>query len=152
MRQTKCIITGKTIEVPDCKFEFNKIKLARAAGFYNGEGCISINSSNKDGYYLSLIVVQEDPRELQVFMKALGIHKYSLDTFRNFYKQFKTNRFEEVQFIVCMLWNELSESKREQYKKAIGIYLAQYSSLRVKNGGYKNWSGGIKWSYSIGLN
>lgn len=59
----------------------NKIKLAWCAGFFDGEGCISISkpkNQNADdkkiftGYQLQTIIAQRDRRPLDVFVSLFG--------------------------------------------------------------------------------
>jgi hypothetical protein len=102
--------------------------LAWAAGFYEGEGCIS--SSNGPGIQIS--VVQREPEMLHRFQQVFGFGKIMnhgrttlspRDTF-----VWYVGSFEKCQAVIAMIWPWLSTRRKEQAKRC----LLRYEELRVK--------------------
>ena len=97
-------------------------ELAWAAGFFDGEGTTGVLKRARRSY-LSLRVVQVDPRPLRRFCEALGLG--------NFYGPYvRTNEKHSDYYAWCvgssrahaaldLLWPYLSEPKREQASRAL---------------------------------
>jgi|SRR5678816_4000552 len=131
MRHTRCIITGLMKEISDCNIEIDKVKLAWASGFYDGEGSISCRAlrlNNAPRLSLSLSQVELGP--LKKFKRCLwGLGKIYGPMFHgaNHIYRWETTGFERCQMGIILMWNELSDVKKEQAKKALTLYLERYS-------------------------
>ncbi len=111
----------------------SSIKLAYAAGLFDGEGCVTIAVRRilKDGTHtntprVSISMTNKEP--LVRFQEAtLGLGKpvkgpYSPPSYKKNWGKFyvyQINGFEQVQAIMGMLWNWLSEEKRLQFKRVL---------------------------------
>ena len=111
----------------------DKLELAWAAGFFDGEGYARLRTTQRpNGKYRHavLAVAQIDIRPLERFQNAvLGLGKingpygpYPSQT-KNSSPQYRweTAKFEHVQAVVALLWNFLSEPKKEQILKSIPL-------------------------------
>lgn len=111
-------------------FSPNTHELAWAAGFFDGEGTVMWRGRKRAE--LSLVVGQSDIRPLRRFQAAVG----GLGTVRGPYFQknpkhkpywvFGVGSHKNTQAVVAMLWNWLSEPKREQALEAITAALPHY--------------------------
>lgn len=99
--------------------ELNLIKLARASGFFNGEGTSSI-----DNKWISvrLSIGNTNLDELEEFNKAINwlgtiydVPKQPQGLAKLPFWTLRVQSFEKVQAVMCMLWPELSDEKRDQY-------------------------------------
>lgn len=114
-------------------------ELAWAAGFFDGEGCVSGGlklggskgtSNYKARPYITLHCGQTDRYPLERFDAAVqhlgrfyGPYNHKgKKTYHRPWWQYSASTFEKVQAIVAMLWPFLSEPKREQ----VGHVLLQY--------------------------
>jgi LAGLIDADG-like domain len=93
------------------------LELAWAAGFFDGEGCIS--TSNKK--YLRISIPQADPRPLLRFQAAVGVGKIRgplrPPSFKPSYKslwRYHVYRASDIEFVLEQLWPYLSEPKKKQ--------------------------------------
>src|SRR3972149_5435540 len=104
--------------------EYPKVDLAWAAGFFDGEGSIGCYPNRKiNGYlYPAASVSQTRLEPLLRFKQIVGFG--NIITAKDGHSHWKLYSFEKVQFIICLLWNFLSEPKKEQAKKAISKYLS----------------------------
>ncbi len=111
-------------------------ELAWAAGFYDGEGCMTLHTSkggkthgSNQWMYPNIHLGQVDKRPLVRFVNALGFGKLygPYNHGRNPHAQsrydlfFRT--FEEVQQVIACLWPYLSEPKKEQARKVMKKWL-----------------------------
>ena len=125
----RCPITGRMIERPKCKMEFNKIELAWAGGLYTGEGGVSFARTKYS--FMSLYVYQNDRETLEKFSKLIGMGRISQrekDHSTGFGGTSHINRiqiynFEKIQFVMCLLWPYIMPFKRVQYIKALSQFM-----------------------------
>lgn len=109
----------------------NREDLARAAGFFNGEGCVHCTQPRRatGGHQFVLSIhqsvsdVEDGPAEdLIHFRDAVGgICQITGPYFNGSYKPvytLKTGKFENIQAITAMLWPWLSWVKQLQYIEA----------------------------------
>lgn len=105
-------------------------ELARAAGFFDGEGHVGVNrrknSTGGQSVDLYLSISQTDRRVLDRFKSAVGAGRISgpfsrtrFNPNENDVYYFQTARFEHVQAIIVMLWTWLDVVKREQAVAAL---------------------------------
>jgi len=101
--------------------KWNREALAWAAGFYDGEGCICVQQPS--GVCLDIKIAQVDLRPLKRFLGAVCFGKIAGPYTREnrpkskpFY-YYRVNKWEDVQQVICCLWNWLSEPKKEQIVK-----------------------------------
>jgi hypothetical protein len=108
----------------------NKQELAWAAGFYDGEGCTCLHSrTDRNGVLrLSMSISQVDIRPLHRFQEAvLGFgsicfrNKAAKSTHSDIYV-WQEQRPSRIFQIVPLLWNFLSEPKREQIERCLSEY------------------------------
>lgn len=102
-------------------------ELAWAAGFYDGEGSISISRGGTKNQRIrtpipKISITQIDPRVLERFRDAVGLGKilgpYSYNCVRIVWF-YRVQRFEHVQAIIAMLWPFLGPLKREQIQRVM---------------------------------
>lgn len=96
---------------------------AWAAGFFDGEGTAGATY----GKYLYLTVSQTETTTLERFRRAVGgiggIYAISTKGRPANWKQgnyWRSGKFEEVQIAICLLWEFLSQPKRDQIAAAVG--------------------------------
>ena len=100
--------------------KWNTHELAWAAGFFDGEGCLCVDSSS--GSQLAFKVYQADIRPLERFQTALGFgkimgpYKHSNPLSKKPGYSYVINKWELVQQAICCLWNYLSLPKQEQIR------------------------------------
>ena len=111
--------------------EFDTHELAWCSGLFDGEGHVSshINNGGRSNFYLS--VSQNDTRILDRFRNAVGYGRIRqssdvvlLNGERSLGHVLYAQKFEEIQFIMCLIWKRLDIVKREQYKKAVIKHLS----------------------------
>lgn len=122
----------------------SKTDRAYCAGLFEGEGTIharirSYKRKFKEGYTtqrnISLAIAMAHQWPLEIFADAFGMGTV-IGPFPNrapngikpMY-EFKTARFENIQFIVCNMWDWLSPERKLQCAKA----LKTYTSYELKN-------------------
>lgn len=109
--------------------ELNTHNLAWAAGFYDGEGCCITRTghnkiSNSTNLSICLGVAQVRKEPLERFKNTIGFGNIRL--VRNGERKIHRldyTKFENVQYIICILWPYLSVPKKEQYIKASKEFL-----------------------------
>lgn len=127
-------------------FEPNREELAWAAGFFDGEGSISVSApqhKHSIGRALKIAIAQVDRRPLDRFIRAMGNvgnvkGPYKPLSKGRLYYEFQTTKFEDVQAIVGMLWTFLSQPKREKARHV----LARYHELGNRPHGNTGWHRG----------
>ena len=116
-------------------YKINREDLAWAGGFFDGEGCVShqyINRTNKDGskYRNPKIHVSQsgDTELLEKFKSIVGVgtireqkSKHLTAKLTRF--DYQAGGFENVQFVVGILWNFIGTQKKNQAKKVLQRYL-----------------------------
>jgi hypothetical protein len=124
--------------------DINREELAWAAGFFDGEGSISISQTNKNRgtpkklfWHTNLEISQsgelghEVLNRFKISVGNLGkvygpyppAKKYGHTKIRYRYMAYK---FGDVQAIIAMLWNWLGTVKREQISNKLSIIITQY--------------------------
>jgi len=110
----------------------NRENLAYAAGLFDGEGTSRFSLYNGKNRTIRLAVKMTDVEPLRRFWEATN-HKckvygpYRERAWKNFYRdnyQVVVQNFEEFQFIMCLLWNWLSQPKRNQFRETVTAYLS----------------------------
>lgn len=103
-------------------------ELAWAAGFYDGEGCITLHKSKHSGKnwkYPNIHIGQVDRRPLDRFLKAIGVghiygpYRHSKNTNAKERFDLFVRKQDEVLHVISSLWNFLSEPKKEQIKEVM---------------------------------
>jgi hypothetical protein len=90
--------------------------LAWAAGFFDGEGCTTLQKTKAGGKYPVIAVVQKDPQLLEKFNQAIGdigkiyVRKNGVHTLRIF-------SYTKVKIAIDLLWPWLGEVKKAQAKR-----------------------------------
>lgn len=117
----------------------NKIELAWAAGFFDGEGNVSYLVKRKSEPKLTLTVVQVGTTCLKRFRQAVG----SKREFYNYnptgpyaghiQQRFTLQNFEEIQITMIRLWPYLSRPKKDQYIEKVREYLLQVKEKKKIN-------------------
>jgi hypothetical protein len=103
-------------------FEFSREELAWAAGLFEGEGAICM--MNNSSGYVALSMTDKDvvekfksivrlPIEIRKRLPKNPNHKASYD--------WRTSRFEYVQFIIALFWNWSGKRRREQAKNCLRL-------------------------------
>ena len=93
--------------------------LAWAAGFFDGEGCVTFNRS-RGRNSIVVSIRQHHPEVLEKFARVVGVGKVSGP-----YKSgsggdcwsFQVSGFERCQFIAALLWEWLGTPKRDQFAR-----------------------------------
>lgn len=109
----------------------NRIELAWAAGFFDGEGCVSRKKNQSNGRRAPFLQVSQTNRVvLDRFQAAVG----GLGVIYGPYRQkkrthspywlYSTSNFEATQAVGTMLWSFLSPVKKEAYAREISSYLS----------------------------
>lgn len=121
-------------------------ELAWAAGFYDGEGCLSAQRHLKPGpksnpalFSTAMIISQTDPEVLRRFQSAVGglgvvggpYEQKRLKTNWNPMWQFRAQSYEESQAIVAFLWRWLSGPKRHQARTVLTSYITARKGKRA---------------------
>ena len=113
-------------------------ELAWAAGFFDGEGCISFAKAGEHRQ-LIMCIGQNDPRVLERFKAAVGVGTINGPHVRPSrpnskpYWQWRTSGHVSVQKTVELLWPYLDEVKRQQGRRSLDASTAHRKTLR--------WSG-----------
>ena len=105
-------------------------ELAWAAGFFDGEGSVGTYFCDrrhkmyggKPQKNIIMSVSQKDIRPLLRFQEAIGFGEIRERKLVNKASEWRVQRFELVQQTCCLLWNWLSEPKREQIEQALRTY------------------------------
>jgi len=109
-------------------------ELAWAAGFFDGEGHMragfrarSDRSKTRRWRYVCIDVSQNDRAPLDRFQAAVGgvgsiYGPYKYGKAKNPMYHFSTQKFEDVQAIIAMLWFKLGSIKRSQARQALANY------------------------------
>lgn len=103
-------------------------ELAWAAGFWDGEGCSGNWSFGIKGYperkpqrVCRAILGQKTSPLLTRFKEAVGFGKvYGPYLSSRNQMRWQVQSFEHVQAVAAILWSWLGESKRSQFRKALG--------------------------------
>lgn len=107
--------------------EFDRCDLAWAAGFYDGEGSSSA-IINQGKLLISTSISQVNIEVLCKFQVTVNVgnitgpYKGRTINSRNRWI-YTAYGFEKVQYIMCLLWNDLSTVKKNQFKKTIASYV-----------------------------
>lgn len=106
---------------------FNTHELAWAAGFFDGEGHTGCRG---EGSTVVILAVEQNERApLERFQRAVRIGRvkgpYRNGT-GNAHYRFSVTRYEDVQFIIALLWKFLSEPKRIQASRALTVSRRQH--------------------------
>lgn len=125
-------------------YKINKEDLSWAAGFYDGEGCMTCcyDVENKDGtHYRAIKFSVSQSGSLELLKKFKSIVKVG-NIYGPFTKNHKTAKlpryflrisgFEKCQFITALLWKYLGSQKRLQAKKQLIGYLNHINRERNK--------------------
>lgn len=106
----------------------NREELAWAAGFFDGEGNIHAAKLPSGRKFLTLQVSQVNRQPLDRFQKAVGslgnvVGPYKRRTRLNAQPiyHYQNRRFESAQAVIALLWNFLSEPKRQQATRVLKI-------------------------------
>src|SRR5947209_5391342 len=121
------------------------LRLAWAAGFFDGEGCTGFRSDTRrhTSERIAISVTQQSstaaiiPSVLQRFHRAVGgagaIAAACLDERSGtFAHQWRASSFEETQAVVALLWANLGPVKRSQANAALRGFLAQYQTISAR--------------------
>ena len=107
----------------------NREELAWAAGFFDGEGTTHLNRRRwprvgvvQTGEY-AMHLLRRFQEAVGGLGKIYGPRQQRGNWAMAWY--FKTNRFEEAQAIIAMLWAFLGPAKREQARQALLVYGAE---------------------------
>ena len=128
----------------------SQTELAWAAGFFDGEGHISLRNSGKGFKRIAVQAAQIDRQVLDRFQKAVGVgHVYGpytpkAKTRKPYFGWQTTGGLEQAQHAIAMLWNWLSPVKKAQGKKALLLAKEYYSRPRLKPGPKKGSSNTLK--------
>lgn len=116
---------------------------AWAAGFYDGEGSLTLVKSKKglqrQYYRLNLNVVQTDRSVLERLQQALpygkiyGPYRQGRGHHKDYW-QWHVDVFQNIQQAICCLWPWLSQPKRAQARTAFLAYRAYCAQPRLKSG------------------
>lgn len=123
----------------------NREELAWAAGFFDGEGSTFIKMNRAERPYgkriyiypqVVLSVGQNDRAVLDRFSAAVNnlgkvVGPFLLRGERRTW-QYRVQKYEHIQQVLCYLWPWLSEIKREQAAEAIKIYRAEARGNALK--------------------
>jgi hypothetical protein len=106
----------------------DKIKLAWAAGFFDGEGCTLLHKDRR----------WNGKGQLMLMINQLAVNRTVLYKFKNIvgvgdiygpYKngqgyicRYAVQNFQGFQHVVCLIWSELSDVKKAQIRKALTRY------------------------------
>lgn len=121
--------------------KFNLFELAWAAGFCDGEGCFYNLDRRTEGACLS--VGQTEPKILERFRQAVGnmgkvtLERKAKGNYKPMWK-YHVGKFEELQQVVCLLWQFLGETKKVQ---ATRVFLA-YKKAAINPKGSHAWRRG----------
>lgn len=107
-------------------------KLAYSADLFDGEGSSRFCLYNGKNRTIRLQVKMADVDAIRKFWEAISNRAkiygpYRERKYKNFYKdqyQLLIQNFEEFQFVMCLLWNWLSKTKRNQFKETMRAYLS----------------------------
>jgi hypothetical protein len=99
------------------------VPLAWAAGIFEGEGWIgSSRQSRGSGWSISAHINMTDRDVLDRFCDVVGMGKVTTYPPKNGYKpvsRWGVCSFEEVQYLVCLIWEWLGERRRSQIFTAL---------------------------------
>lgn len=118
--------------------ELDTHELAWAAGFFDGEGCISVGGPINPRGRLVVTAVQADRRPLERFRTALGGLGVIGGPKRNgpglpIYV-WRTSDFEQAQAVIAMLWRYMAPPRREQALRCLGTMAEYHAVPRLKPG------------------
>jgi LAGLIDADG endonuclease len=95
----------------------SRTDLAWAAGFFDGEGCVSVYmplTKNRRAR-LRLNIKQKDPRPLVRFRRVVTFGRvYYFENPHRYIYEYAIGSFDQIQAVVAMLWPFLLGPKREQ--------------------------------------
>ena len=146
---------GKELEIekhpPNYRFDWededdgreeNKIELAWAAGFYDGEGSVSCTANNGNPYTrVQMSIGQKNDAEgnvcetLRRFLTAVGIGKIyakSVTGKEINMSQYQVCRRIEVESVLLALWPYISEVKKVQAKAAFRLLDSGIKQFKLK--------------------
>jgi len=97
---------------------WNQLDLAWAAGFFDGEGHIGciLYKGMRQYPRMQISLTQKDGRPLDRWYKIFPVGNFH--TRPGGITDLNIGNFENVQAIMCALWNYLSEPKKEDYVRA----------------------------------
>jgi hypothetical protein len=128
------------------------INRAYCAGLFEGEGTIHSSIRNKSGgssrqRSIAISITMSDVMPLELFGDIVGAGTirgpFSSKYGNKLMYEYRTNKFETVQFIICNIWDWLSPRRKEQCVKAINNYTSfklsgpAYSLKRNNRGDYR---------------
>ena len=114
----------------------NTHELAWAAGFFEGEGCISAVPRAHGGHRFQIQICQVDTEPLERFRLAVGVGSlfgpYQYKGNRQPHYRFQTASFEDTQAVIAMLWRWLSRRRKDQAKRTLLTVLAHYRHAKAE--------------------
>lgn len=125
-------------------FEPVREDLAWAAGFFDGEGCITLSHKNDRYMSVAIIIGQKlvdtdwlnESESLVRFKEAVGFGNLGRP-FRDkrrqesLYCQYHVGGFEQTQAIISMLWPWLGEAKRDKWRVCRNLYLKHRTDKNI---------------------
>lgn len=108
------------------------VELAWAAGFFDGEGCIT-TTTQPAGTYLQLRISQTDHRPLDRFSQVVGIGNVTgpYDVKEGHQQTFywSASGLQNTHQVLSLLWPYLSEPKREQTQRVLAKWAASEENI-----------------------
>jgi hypothetical protein len=97
--------------------------IAWAAGLFEGEGCIYFRSNASRIRNQGVTVAMTDLDVLKKFNSVVGVGKiynsYAARTNRKALYQWRTDKFENVQYVIALFWKHLCSRRRSSAIKAL---------------------------------
>ena len=123
-------------------YKINRENLAWAAGFYDGEGCMTCcyDVKNKDGTHyraIKFVISQSGFVDLLERFKLIigfgsiyGPYTKNHKTAKLPRYNIRLSGFEKCQFMIALLWKHLGDQKRIQAKKQLTGYLEHINRIK----------------------
>lgn len=105
------------------------MSLEYAAGLYDGEGTVSFRWNNYASRSIRLAIQMTEREPVEKFQAAIGLKKEIREYQRRSRPDDKPvyilefQRFEQVQYVICLLWKHISQFRKDQYEKVAWMYL-----------------------------
>lgn len=100
---------------------YNREDLAWAAGFYDGEGCSTINKQ-KGRTYIRVSISQKDTSTLIKFQRIVQLGTI----YPGYISKLQIYTYETVQQLTCLLWPWLGTVKKQQFSTNLKTFLIEY--------------------------
>ena len=128
---------GRIFHTPPLGWDLNREGLAWAAGFFDGEGCVTTSRRREERKIrttntLRLMVAQVDLRPLyrmRAIIAGMGKIYSSKDGHGRPISYLTLYSFEQVQATVCLLWHWLSAPKHEQIVRAFTEHQSRWKTV-----------------------